>query len=594
VAKPPGARRRGAPAPRNPSEDLISELDRLAPELISTGRPARLLERAEELVQLDVAGHPWAQLLVACVQWDAAPGHAGAWRQARAACASFRQDGERRGEAFASYVLGCWTLTAGRLDEAGRLFDHAGQRAGRDMPGCEVTLVHCGLGAYAEGRLERAIALSEEAVALARVRGTSRAEASALVNLGFFQLWAGEFAAALGALEQAEDAFGEVADPFNRLEAPLCLAAQGVLWALRGDDGRAEAEFARALSVAGQVGDGWYEAIARTVRAEFTAHVDPRRARLDAAAAIRVLDDRNERWWRAWAAHAAGVAAREAGMAVTAEMVLRETLAEVQTPLERARTQLELGETLRRLGRADDAAALFGQAAATFDMAGARYWAARCFAGLAHTAPNAAGWMARARRGDISDLAYQRLFRSQDSLLLAAFGAGSVLRSGTSVEFRSHNAERALFSLALAGPGGMGAEELADRLWPDVTPDRAHVLGRIRTLLWDIRKGLGADAWRIQRHGPHFSFDATGLAFDLSELRRRARRALGGGKPLGDAELLALAGRLRRPILTRWAYDEWVLAEDSANQLLAGRLEALVFASGRPAGSPPARVAIRS
>jgi len=584
-----------SPLTVNSSACLVSQLDKAAPELISAGRPARLREQVGELARLDVAGHPWAELLIACVRWDAAPGSRAAWHQARSARAAFQVDGDRRGEAFACFVLGCWTLTVGKLDEAGRLFGLSRELAGRDVPGCEMTLVHCGLGSYAEGRLDRAIALSEEAVAIARIRGTSRAEASALVNLGFFRLWTGEFGTALRALEAAEDAFGEVTDPFDRFEAPLCLAAQGVLWALRGDDSQAEASFARALSLAEQIGDGWYEGIARALRAEFTAQADPRRARLDAAAAIRLLDDRNEQWWRLWASQAAGVAAREAGMPIAGEIALREVLSEVQTPLERARTQLELGETLRRLGRADEAAALFEEAATTFKAAGARYWAARCYVGLARTASNATAWMARARCGDIKDLAYQRLFRGERSLSLAAFGAGSVLRSGSVVEFRSHNAERALFSLAMAGSGGMHAEELADRLWPDVTPDRAHVLGRIRTLLWDIRKGLGADAWRIKRSGPHISFEAADVAFDLCELRTRGRRALGSATPDDATEAGLLAAMLRRPILTRWAYDDWVLTEDSANKLLADRLEALaeraLFSS---AGSPPARVTARN
>jgi DNA-binding SARP family transcriptional activator len=140
----------------------------------------------------------------------------------------------------------------------------------------------------------------------------------------------------------------------------------------------------------------------------------------------------------------------------------------------------------------------------------------------------------------------------------------------------------------------MRVEELADRMWPDVTPDRAHVLGRIRTLLWDIRKGLGADAWRIKRSGPHLSFDGAGVAFDLYEVRTRARRALGGAAPCDVAAAGQLVDLLRSPILTRWAYDDWVLTEDSASQLLADRLEALAYASSRPAGSPPARMATRS
>src|SRR5262249_34369004 len=111
MTRQPSARRHGGQTPANSSSSLVRELDRLAPGLISAGRPARLLERAAELAELDVAGHPWAQLLVPCVRWDAAPGHAAAWCQARAARAVFRKEDERRGEAFACFVLGCWTLT---------------------------------------------------------------------------------------------------------------------------------------------------------------------------------------------------------------------------------------------------------------------------------------------------------------------------------------------------------------------------------------------------------------------------------------------------------------------------------------------------
>src|SRR5262249_31331805 len=126
ITRPPSARR-GSLIPT--TDSLVSELDRLALGLISAGPPARLLGREEELAQLDATGHPWAQLLIACVRWDAAPGDAAAWRQARAARAVFRREGERRGEAFACFVLGCWTLTVGRLGEAGRLFDRARELA---------------------------------------------------------------------------------------------------------------------------------------------------------------------------------------------------------------------------------------------------------------------------------------------------------------------------------------------------------------------------------------------------------------------------------------------------------------------------------
>ena len=150
-------------------------------------------------------------------------------------------------------------------------WEKARQLIGAGTPGSEVALAHRGLAAYAEGRLGEAIAMAEESVALARLRGRPREEATALVNVGFFGLWTGEFAQALTALDTAEDAFAEVPDAFDRYELPLCFATRGGLWALRGEFARAEADFDRGIAAARHVREPWYEAIVRTGRAEFTA-----------------------------------------------------------------------------------------------------------------------------------------------------------------------------------------------------------------------------------------------------------------------------------------------------------------------------------
>ncbi|HEV2376789.1 MAG TPA: hypothetical protein VGS19_32010, partial [Streptosporangiaceae bacterium] len=106
-------------APMRPPREqaLLDELDELAPELLASGRPSRLLDRHGELTALDLRGHPWARLLVACVAWDAKPATPLAWRHARAAHQAFICKADGRGEAFACFVLGCWMLTEGRLTE---------------------------------------------------------------------------------------------------------------------------------------------------------------------------------------------------------------------------------------------------------------------------------------------------------------------------------------------------------------------------------------------------------------------------------------------------------------------------------------------
>jgi hypothetical protein len=158
-----------------------------------------------------------------------------------------------------------------------------------------------GLDAYAEGQLAMALAGTEEAVALARVRGARRAEVAAVVNVGVYCLWTGDFGRALDALNAAEDAFDEVPDVFERHELPLCFAARGVLWALRGDSRAAERGFKRGLDAADQVHASRCQAIVRALRAEFTAAVDAQRARRDSAAALRECKRRGDVSWQPWA-----------------------------------------------------------------------------------------------------------------------------------------------------------------------------------------------------------------------------------------------------------------------------------------------------
>jgi tetratricopeptide (TPR) repeat protein len=551
----------------------VEELDRIAPGLLLAGRPARLLDCVDELSALPLAGHPWARLLVACVRWDADPGSAGAIAHAHGALRAFRRGGDDRGVGITCFVLGVWRLSRGDFAGADRWWRQAHDvvDAG-DHDGMQMLLVHGCLGAYGQGRLDVARALAEEASALAQLLGEPRAEATALVNVGFMALWTGDFTHALVALDAAEAAFDEVPDLFDRYESPLCFGARGVLWALRGDDELAERDFTRGVLVAQEIREGWYEAIARILRAEFTAHRDPVRARQDAKHALAELQRRNENWWRFWAMQAAGVAAREAGMIAAAEAALGKVVAEAQTPLERARAQVALGETLLAAGQPDEAVPALRAAVAVLEPGGARYWTARCYLRLGQAEPaNASRWLELAARGDISDPAFARLFTEAAELTLIAQGPGKVLRSGAVVEFRTHHACQALFVLALAPPEGIHVEQLAEAVWPDTSCDHRRLLGRVRTLMWQVREGLGPHAWRLRRDGPIVSLDLAGAILDLAETRDAARRMCPAER--GTDRARELADRLRGPLLTRWAYHDWVLAEVERNKLLADQLD---------------------
>jgi DNA-binding SARP family transcriptional activator len=123
-----------------------------------------------------------------------------------------------------------------------------------------------------------------------------------------------------------------------------------------------------------------------------------------------------------------------------------------------------------------------------------------------------------------------------------------------------------LFLLALAGSDGIHAEQLAEQLWPDARVDHKHLLARVRTLLWDARDGLGADSWRLERVGPVVRLDLTGVPFDLADSRTAARQALTSPDP---STAPTIVQQLQRPLLTRWAYEEWVLEQVTENQRLA-------------------------
>jgi len=481
---------------------------------------------------------------------------------------------EAQSMACACFTIGCRALEHGNTTHAGRWWDKARQAEDQVPPGLEVMLAHRCLGMYARGRLPEAVAAAEESVALARLRSCPKAEATALVNLAFMQLWAGEFTLALRVLNEAEDAFGEISDPFDGYESPLCFAARGVLHALRGDPSRAEEDLTRGVTTAQQFQAGWYEAIARALRAEFTASTDSRRARADARWAIEELDRRGDHWWSAWAAQAAGIAAAESGMLTAAQAILQQVLAQPQIPLlESARSLLLLGELYLRMGRGGEAVQVLQQAVKTFTKAGARYWQVRCYVRLAAAEPSAAKrWIMQARR--LRDLdpnpepAYQILFAA-DAPRLIAFGPGHIYRAGRLVKARTRNCECAIFLLALAGADGLHTEVLADHLWPDQALEREQLLHRVRTLIWQMGKLLGTHAWRLQRRSEIVIFDIAGLTFDLLDARKAAEQALCAGD---QAQAQAAARQLCQPLLTRWQYEQWVIDEQEANEILARKL----------------------
>lgn len=82
-----------------------------------------------------------------------------------------------------------------------------------------------------------------------------------------------------------------------------------------------------------------------------------------------------------------------------------------------------------------------------------------------------------------------------------------------------------------------------------------------------LRRGLGTQAWRVRRRDHTVLLDLTGAVFDLTDLRAGARSDKVSTMDELDAD--EIADRLRRPILTGWLYDEWVLGQQRLNDQLA-------------------------
>src|SRR6266545_6344506 len=145
--------------------ESLTELDRLAPELLTNGRPLRLQHRRDELAGLDFRGHPWARLLAACVLVDSDPLDREGRRHALAARRAFRRRQDAGGEGCACFLLGCWALEHGSIPAAAQWWGKARHLVGTAAPGLEIMLAHRGLEAYAGGRLPAALAAAEEAAA---------------------------------------------------------------------------------------------------------------------------------------------------------------------------------------------------------------------------------------------------------------------------------------------------------------------------------------------------------------------------------------------------------------------------------------------
>jgi hypothetical protein len=550
-------------------ETLLEGLERSAREML--GGPLAgpdFRPYIDNLLKLKLRGRPWARVLIADRAWatersEAAPQLAeSAWR-------SFRRRGDRVGRGFASFVLGNIELGRGNLSLAANWWDSARRLLGEAVPVSELNLAHLALGCYQVGDITGGLAIAEEAMALARLRGNTRAEALALIYHAFLNMNAGEMTRAGSSLGLANEIFAESDDAQDHYEYPVVYIGLASLDALRGLDAAAESGFARAIELAELVGNTWYAAFARTCRAEFFAHANPSRAAADARAAVRVFDELGDEWWRTWALRGHACAARELGQLKASRDLLQRLLQRPLNELERGRTLLALAETLLAMGGpgAEEAAS---EAVSIFEDAGARYLHARALAKLAECCPDqAADLVERIRQLSDGDLAYRQLYAPEGRLQIFVLSTPRVVVAGAQARFKTTKAELLVHALALAAPRGLHWEELAERIWRDVPAERAPQ--RLRTAMWEARRGLGPEAWRLSRKGTFVCLDMEGASLDYAQARDRAIVAL-AARPLPETDARAAYEALSPPILSPWAFEDWVQDLERERQALVTRL----------------------
>lgn len=489
-------------------ETLLQALDRIAPEVVGRQNRTPVVDGIEAhlgaLLTLHYDGHPWARLLVAFIAHRFRPQRSVAESLIGESFRDFRRARDRRGMGYVAWVRGQAALGRGDLRKAQQSWETARGYLPGDSPADridELSLANSALGAYATGDLDECSEIAQRAVVLARLRRNHAAEGLGLVYLAFVALNRGDFERAERFCAEGHEAFDRAA-PEDRVPRSVVHTCLGTLHSLRGGLELAKGEFAAATLGA----DEWFVVIARAVRAEMLAGADPAMADEDSRFVLGWARETKDAWWRTWAERGLGIGARARGELDASRQILEGI--EDLNPLERGRTLLALGETCADLDDLGAAESALNEAGEIFRSRGARYWEVRALLQLARARPlQRPRLIAAAQSKSSEDAAYHRLFVSASGqLAIRLEEPRGILVDGVAVQFRSRPARELLYRLA--GEGQVPAPQLAAILWPGSPPK--HQLARLRTALWDARRSLGSQAWRVLRNQGDVVFDLSG------------------------------------------------------------------------------------
>jgi tetratricopeptide (TPR) repeat protein len=376
----------------------------------------------------------------------------------------------------------------------------------------EVSAQSVGLAALSADNPEALQAWAQERLDALGAENAAVAVADApFVLQGLQAFWSGDFAAVDEVLASAAALLGE--GPWtDEVTARVVLqrSLAGVVASLRGRFDDAEQHFVAALELDGGAPVDEARVTALSMRAAFCSEGKPDRAFGDVARARELSVALGAADLSTIAAVGEGWALSELGRFSDAARVLRDAVATLPGGLERAVTQLRWAEVQLRMGDRAGARKTVDGARTTFLDVEARYWGARAALLTGAIDRDRGGrWLKLARELSLPDPAYERLFLPAGKLRIDVSASPSVHRDGEPVGFLTRHAEATVRLLALAGEAGVTSQELINIFWPDVPVDRQRA--RLRTLLWQARNSLGADAWRVQRKRDQVFFDGAGV-----------------------------------------------------------------------------------
>lgn len=556
------------------------ELESGGRELIDNGRPDLLVFSTTDISWSSFAGKPWARLAIAAALIARNPRDPLGMSAIESAKSDFAAREDSEGLGYCAYVAGTRNLGAGEFRDAATNWRNACELLGERTPVGAHALTHLSLTAYHDGDLKGAAELADDAVGLARLRSDRRGEGLALIYRGLISLGIGEFGECLVAADAADELFAQIADVSDRYEWPLAAAERVGAYGHRRDVDSALIASVEALRRAEEVGTRWYAGITLAVRAEFCAHADPEQSLADGRAALDILREAGDPWWESCALRALGIATDVLGHPNGSIRLLREAAQLSPGVFERARSDLELADVYVRQNRMSDARPLLDACADVFRRAPADFLLCRTLRMLALVEPaRGATWRAEALKRRRGDLAFDQIFDDRWAggrlIRVRCIGQTDVTLDGEPAHFLTHNAERAFLMLALAGERGVHQEVLSEALWPGAPADR--VGQRIRTLLWQVRKALGGDAWHIRRRGQIVYLDPIDVAVDLHAAFDEAEALAAVTEPSTEDEQrrLEIAGLLEHPVLGPYQYELWAESWIMKAQSLGARLRTI-------------------